>query len=47
MEQVEDSIARYLAALDTADRQEGERAEGQVRRLQEKIAALSRADGSV
>src|ERR1700716_2575776 len=30
MEQVEASIARYLQALDTADREEGEVAEGQV-----------------
>ena len=40
MEQVEASIARYLAALDTADRQEGEIAEAKSVRLKEKIAAL-------
>src|ERR1700720_3974661 len=40
MEQVEASIARYLAALDTADRQEGEIAEAKPVRLKEKIAAL-------
>jgi transposase len=40
MEQVEASIKRYLQALDTADRQEGEIAEAKSVRLQEKIAAL-------
>ena len=40
MEQVEASIARYLQALDTADRQEGEIAEAKSVRLHEKIAAL-------
>ncbi len=40
MEQVEASIVRYLQALDTADRQEGEIAEGKSVRLKEKIAAL-------
>ncbi len=40
MEQVEASIARYLQALDTADRQEGEIAEAKSVRLTEKIAAL-------
>src|SRR6201993_3139252 len=40
MAQVEDSIARYLAALETADRQEGELAEAKAGRLKEKIAAL-------
>ena len=40
MDQVEASIARYLAALETADRQEGELAEAKSVRLKEKIAAL-------
>jgi transposase len=40
MEQVEASIARYLAALETADRQEGELAEAKTVRLTEKIASL-------
>src|SRR5205809_6917517 len=40
MEQVEASIVRYLQALDTADRQEGEIAEGKSVRLKEKIVAL-------
>ena len=40
MEQVEASIARYLQALDTADRQEGEVAEVKSIRVKEKIAAL-------
>ncbi len=40
MEQVEASIARYLSALETADRQEGELAQAKAGRLQEKIAAL-------
>jgi transposase len=40
MEQVEASIARYLAALETADRQEGELAKGKTERLAEKIAKL-------
>ena len=40
MEQVEASIERYLAALETADRQEGELAEAKAVRLQEKIASL-------
>src|SRR6201997_3495371 len=40
MEQVEASIARYLKALETADRQEGELAEAKAGRLKEKIAAL-------
>ena len=42
MEQVEASIARYLSALDTADRQEGEVAEAKSGRLKEKIAGLRR-----
>ncbi len=45
MEQVEASIARYLQALDTADRQEGEVAEVKSIRVKEKIAAL-RADSA-
>jgi transposase len=40
MEQVETSIERYLAALETADRQEGELAEAKAGRLKQKIAAL-------
>jgi transposase len=40
MEQVEASIDRYLAALETADRQEGELAEAKAVRLKEKIASL-------
>jgi transposase len=40
MEQVEASIERYLSALETADRQEGEVAEAKSARLKDKIAAL-------
>jgi transposase len=40
MEQVEASISRYMAALETADRQDGELAEAKAVRLKEKIAAL-------
>jgi transposase len=40
MEQVEASIARYMAALETADRHDGEIAETKAVRLTEKIAAL-------
>ena len=40
MEQVEASIARYLRALDQADREEGEVAEAKSVRLKEKIAGL-------
>ena len=40
MDQVEASIARYLAALETADRQEGELAKAKSERLAEKIAKL-------
>jgi transposase len=40
MEQVEASIARYLAALETADRQEGELAQAKSVRLKDKIAQL-------
>jgi transposase len=40
MEQVEASISRYLAALETADRHEGELAEAKSVRLKEKIASL-------
>src|ERR1700757_3239324 len=40
MEQVEASIEHYLAALETADRQEGELAQARSVRLKDKIAAL-------
>jgi transposase len=40
MAQVEASIERYMAALETADRHDGEIAETRVVRLEEKIAAL-------
>ena len=40
MDQVEASIERYMAALETTDRQEGELAQAKSVRLQEKIAAL-------
>jgi transposase len=40
MAQVEESIARYLSALETADRQEGELAEAKAGRLKQKIARL-------
>ena len=40
MAQIEESIARYLAAMDTADRAEPEVAELKKGRLQDKIAAL-------
>jgi len=40
MEQLNQSIARYLGQLDTADRQEPDIAEARTARLQEKIAAL-------
>ena len=40
MEQVEASIARYLSALDTADRQERETAKTRSVRLKDKIASL-------
>ena len=40
MEQVEASIERYMAALETADRYDGEIAETKAVRLKEKIAAL-------
>ncbi len=42
MEQVDASIARYLAALDRADREEGDVAEAKSGRLTEKIAGLRR-----
>src|SRR3954468_539850 len=42
MEQVEASIARYLRALDRADRDEGDIAEAKSVRLKEKIAGLRR-----
>jgi transposase len=40
MEQIEASIARYLRALDRADREEGDIAEAKSVRLKEKIAGL-------
>jgi transposase len=40
MEEIESSINRYLAALDTADRQEPEVAKARTERLEDKIAAL-------
>jgi transposase len=40
IDQVEASIERYLAALETADRQEGELAKGKSERLADKIARL-------
>jgi transposase len=40
MDQVEASIAHYMAALETADRQEGELAQARSGRLKDKIAAL-------
>ena len=40
MDQVEASIEHYMAALETADRQEGELAQAKSVRLKEKIAAL-------
>jgi len=40
MDQVEASIERYMAALETADRQEGELAQAKSGRLKEKIAQL-------
>jgi transposase len=42
LEQVEASIARYLAALDRADREEGDLAEARTARLTQKIAGLRR-----
>jgi len=40
IEQVEDSIARYMAAMDAADRQEDRVAQAKSGRLKDKIAAL-------
>jgi hypothetical protein len=40
VEQVDASIARYLAALDRADREEGDIAEAKANRLKEKITGL-------
>src|ERR1700722_7528890 len=40
MEQVEASIERYLSAMETTDRQEGEVAEAKSARLKDKIASL-------
>ena len=42
IEQVEASMARYLAALDRADRQDGDVAEAKTARLKEKIEGLRR-----
>lgn len=42
MEQVEDGIARYLAALDRADREGTEVPEARVTRIKDKIAGLQR-----
>src|ERR1700690_2531211 len=42
IEQVEASIARYLAALDRADREDGDMAEAKTVRLKEKIEGLRR-----
>src|SRR4030081_3809148 len=41
MKQVEASIARYLSALDTANRQEGEVAEAKSARLKDKLPPLN------
>lgn len=40
IEQIEASVARYLSAMDAADRQEGEVAQAKSARLKEKIAVL-------
>jgi transposase len=40
IEQIEASIARYLSAMDAADRQEGDVAQAKSARLKEKIASL-------
>ena len=42
MEQVEASVARYLAALETADRQEDETARVRTGRLKDRLASLAR-----
>jgi hypothetical protein len=42
IEQVEASIARYLAVLDRADREDGDMAEAKTIRLKEKIEGLQR-----
>jgi hypothetical protein len=42
IEQVEASISRYLAALDRADREDGDVAEAKTVRLKEKIEGLRR-----
>ena len=42
LEQVDASIVRYLAALDRADREEGDVAEAKTTRIKEKIAGLRR-----
>ena len=41
-QQIEDSINRYLAALDTADQEEPTAAQAKTVRLEEKIAALKK-----
>src|SRR5258707_10221021 len=47
MRDIESSIARYLAAMDTADRQEPAIAKVRTERLQDKIAALKEQMGSL
>ena len=47
MEQVEASIERYLSALETADRHEGEVAQAKSFRLKDKIEALREQMGGV
>ena len=42
LEQVDASIVRYLAALDRADRDEGDVAEAKTTRIKDKIAGLRR-----
>lgn len=42
VEQIEASVARYLAALDTADQQEDEVARTRTARLKERLASLER-----
>jgi transposase len=47
MEQVDASIARYLAALDQADRDESDVAEAKTTRIKDKIAGLRRQMGAL
>ena len=47
MEQVDASIARYLAALDRADREESDVAEAKTSRIKDKIAGPAPADAGV